>query len=64
MLLSNFGNYVVLKQIMSLKLTFNGWVLIITEVRATKIGVRKKSGLVEFSRASRFSRSLAQLASG
>ena len=32
---------------------------------ATKIGaMKKKSGLVELSRASRFSRSLAQLASG
>ena len=30
MLLSNFRNYVVLKQIMSLKLTFNEWVLILT----------------------------------
>ena len=34
MLLSNFRNYVVLKQIMSLKLTFNEWVLILTVVHA------------------------------
>ena len=33
-------------------------------MRNNNIGVRKKSGLVEFSRASRFSRSLARLASG
>ena len=36
MLLSNFRNYVVLKQIMSLKLTFNEWVLILTVVHAIK----------------------------
>ena len=64
MLLSNFGNFVVLKQIMSLKLTFNEWVLILTVVHAIKKFVRKTSGLVKFSRASRFSRSLARLASG
>ena len=34
MLLSNLRNYVVLKQIMSLKLTFNEWVLILTVVHA------------------------------
>ena len=74
MLLSNFRNYVVLKQIMSLKLTFNGWVLILTDIycgtRNQKVVLGKKSWLVEFStdytdsRASRFSRSLARLASG
>ena len=53
MLLSNFRNYVVLKQIISLKLTFNGWVLILTVVCATKNLYQEKSGLVEFSRASR-----------
>ena len=36
LLLSNFRNYFVLKQIISLKLIFNGWVLILTVVRATK----------------------------
>ena len=35
MLLSNVRNYVVLKQIISLKLTFNGCVLILTVVCAT-----------------------------
>ena len=36
MLLSNLRNYVVLKQIMSLKLTFNEWLLILTVVHAIK----------------------------
>ena len=36
MLLSNLRNYVVLKQIMSLKLTFNEWVLMLNVVHAIK----------------------------
>ena len=45
MLLSNFRNYVVLfTQIMSLKLTFNGWVLILTVVcvRNQKLCLKEK----------------------
>ena len=44
MLLSNVRNYVVLKQIISLKLTFNGCVLILTVVCATKNCIRKNQG--------------------
>ena len=35
-MLSNLRNYVVLKQIMSLKLTFNEWVLMLNVVHAIK----------------------------
>ena len=43
MLLSNFRNYVVLKHIISLKLTFNGWVLILW-YEQQKMCIRKNPG--------------------
>ena len=66
MLLSNFRNYVVLKEIISLGPIINMQCIGFNTYCGTRkqIAPGKKSGLVELSRASRFSRSLARLASG